>query len=364
MRKTSSRKKPVRIAIIGAGGMGNTHADCFRKIPGCELVAAVDVDAGRAAEFCAAHGIPHSFGRVDEMLAGVDVDAVSIVTPDVFHAAQSIQCLAAGKHVLCEKPLATDYREASAMVSAARKAGTVNMVNFSYRNWSCIQAVAALVRKGGVGEIRHVEASYLQAWLVSKAWGDWRTSPKWLWRLSGRHGSKGALGDIGVHIVDFATYPAGPIKRVHCKLGTFGKAPKNRVGEYKLDANDSAVMTVEFASGALGTIHTTRWMGGHANRLFLKIAGTRGTVEIDSEKTTEGYRICAGGDLDTATWRDVAVKPTPTNYERFITSIRTGRREQPDFARGAEIQRVLDACFESDARGMPVAVCSKRAARR
>ena len=346
----------VRLAIIGTGGMGNTHAKAFREIAGCKLVAAVDVDRKRATEFCGAHGIPHAFASTDEMLAGADVNAVSIVTPDGLHAPLALQCLAAGRHVLCEKPLALNHAEAMTMVAAARRAGLVNMVNFSYRNWPCIQAVSEMVRAGGIGEIRHVEASYLQAWLVSKAWGDWRTTPAWLWRLSSRHGSKGVLGDIGVHIVDFATYPAGPVARVYCRLKTFAKAPGNSIGDYTLDANDSAVMTVEYASGALGTIHTTRWMGGHANRLFLKISGTRGTVEIDSEKSTDGYRICAGGDLDKANWREVAVPPTPSNYERFIGNILTGRSEQPDFARGAEVQRVLDACFESDRAGRPVDV--------
>lgn len=360
MKKNNTRKKPVRLAIIGTGGMGNTHAKAFREIAGCELVAAVDVNLTRAREFASAHGIPYAFATTREMLAETDFDAVSIVTPDGLHAPLAIQCLAAGKHVLCEKPLALNHAEAMTMVASARKSGCVNMVNFSYRNWPCIHAVAALVQKGALGEIRHVEASYLQAWLVSKAWGDWRTSPAWLWRLSTKHGSKGVLGDVGVHIVDFATHPAGPVKRVYCRLKTFDKAPKNRIGEYKLDANDSAVMTVEFASGAIGTIHTTRWVGGHANRLFLKISGTLGTVEIDSEKSTDGYRICVGADIDKAVWREVVARAAPSNYERFIASIRTGRREQPDFARGAEVQRVLDACFESDAAGIPVAVCTAK----
>ena len=83
------------------------------------------------------------------------------------------------------------------------------MINLSYRDWSCIQGVAALVQRGGLGEMRHVEASYLQSWLPSKIWGDWRTTPTWLWRLSTLHGSKGALGDVGVHIIDFAPIRLG-----------------------------------------------------------------------------------------------------------------------------------------------------------
>lgn len=334
--------------------MAAVHAERFSAISGCQIVAAADVDADRAAAFAAKHSIPAAFGGVKELLNKADFDAVTIVAPDAFHAPLTLECLKAGKHVLCEKPLAVNHADANRMVAAARRTGVINMVNFSYRDWPALQAVAALVQQGKIGAVRHMEASYLQAWLASRIWGDWRTTPAWLWRLSTRHGSKGVLGDVGVHIVDFATYPAGPIASVFCRLKAFDKAPGNRIGEYPLDANDSAVLNVEFQNGALGTIHTTRWCGGHANRLFLKIAGTKGTVEIDSDRATDGYRICSGKDLDQAVWRDVKVRPTPNNYQRFIRSIQTGRQEQPDFARGAEIQKVLDACVVSDKKGRPI----------
>ncbi|HEY0946123.1 MAG TPA: Gfo/Idh/MocA family oxidoreductase [Opitutaceae bacterium] len=355
--RVKKRKVPrVRLAIIGAGGMAGAHVRHFREIDDCEIVAAVDVDQGRVQRFCETHGIPAAFTRVGELLDKVPCDAVSIVTPDATHGALSIQCARAGKHVLCEKPLALDYPEARRMLSAVRRAGVVHMVNFSYRNWPCSQAVAAVVQRGDIGEVRHVEASYLQSWLSSTVWGDWRTTPAWLWRLSSRHGSKGVLGDVGVHIVDFATFPAGPIASVYARLKTFPKAPRNRVGEYVLDANDSAVLSVEFANGALGTIHTTRWASGHENRLFLKISGTRGAVEIDSERSTTSYRLCVGEDLHKARWSEVKAPATPSLNERFIRSILTRRPEQPDFARGAEIQAVLDACFESNEAGRPVKV--------
>ncbi len=361
---TPTRKKPkatkaaptVRLAIIGTGGMANNHAQRFKDVPGCTLVACVDVNRERLEKFAADHGIPNVFDSVAALLAWNQFDAVSIVTPDAYHAPLSIACLKARKHVLCEKPLALNYADAKKMVAAAKKAGVINMVNLSYRDWPAIQAVQAVVAAGKIGDIRHVEASYLQSWLPSKVWGDWRTTPAWLWRLSTRHGSRGVLGDIGVHIVDFATFPAGPIKSVYGKLKTFDKAKGNRVGEYVLDANDSAVMTVEFANGALGTIHTTRWSGGHANRLFLKISGAKGSIEIDSERSTTSYKLSVGDDLDKATWTEVPCKPTPNNYARFIKSIRTGKQDQPDFARGAAVQKVLDAVIASDAKGKPVKV--------
>lgn len=334
--------------------MANVHAERFQANPASTVVAGVDVDLERAQAFAAKHNIPHVYTSVTDLLASGRVDAVSIVTPDAFHAPLSLQVLRKGVHVLCEKPLALNYPDARKMVAAAKKAGVVHMVNFSYRDWSAIQAVNAAVRRGDIGEVVHVEASYLQAWLVSKVWGDWRTTPAWLWRLSSNHGSKGVLGDVGVHIVDFATFPVGPIKEVYARLKAFPKAPGNKVGDYVLDANDSAVINVEFANGALGVIHTSRWVGGHPNRLFLKIAGTKGTLEIDSDRSTTSYRACVGKNLDTSTWEEIMAKPVPTNYERFITAIRKGTTGEPDFIRGAEIQKVLDACFESEALRRPV----------
>jgi predicted dehydrogenase len=349
-------KKTVRLAVLGTGRMADYHAENFKKIKNCQIVAAVDLDATRAKAFCDKHGIPVSYPTVEELLTRPEIDAVSNVTPDAFHAPLSIQCLKAGKHVLCEKPLALNYGDALRMVGAARKAGVINMINFSYRDWPCIQAVASLVQRGALGEMRHVEASYLQSWIPSKIWGDWRTTPTWLWRLSSSHGSKGALGDIGVHIIDFATYPVGHISSVYCQLKTFRKAPRDRVGEYVLDANDSAVLCIEFKNGALGTVHTTRWAGGHINRLYLKVSGTKGSVEIDSERTTNGYRISIGKDLDKGLWKDMVAAPVPNIYQRFVKSILTGNQDQPDFARGAEVQKILDACFKSDAERRPLKV--------
>ena len=129
-----SKKSPVRLAIVGTGGMAGNHARRFHAIPGCKVVAAVDINRARLEAFAAEHGIPNLFNSVDELLAWNQFDAVTIVTPDAFHATQSIRCLKAGKHVLCEKPLALNHADAMKMVTAARKAGVINMVKLSSRD--------------------------------------------------------------------------------------------------------------------------------------------------------------------------------------------------------------------------------------
>ncbi|WP_249260676.1 Gfo/Idh/MocA family protein [Halomonas caseinilytica] len=341
----------MRLAIIGAGGMAGQHAQRFQEIADVEVVAVCDLDGDKAHTFAAEHGISAVYTDLEAMLARDDIDAVSNVTPDGVHKATTLAAIAAGKHVLCEKPLATNATDADEMAAAAREAGVINMVNLSYRDAPAIQLARELVAEGRLGRVMHVDASYRQSWLVSDAWGRWDQDSQWLWRLSEAHGSKGVLGDVGVHILDFASFPVGDIAAVTCRLKCFDKAPDNRIGEYSLDANDSALMQVEFAGGALGTIQATRWATGHHNSLTLSVHGDRGALRVDLDAARDRVQVCLGEDVHPARWVDITAPPTPSIYHRFVDSIESGVNDQPDFARGAALQRVLDACFDSDARG-------------
>ncbi|MFC1461814.1 Gfo/Idh/MocA family protein [Verrucomicrobiota bacterium] len=344
----------IKVAIVGTGNMAHGHANSFGKIRGCRLAAACDVDRKRAEAFARRFKIPEVYDNVDDMLSNAEIDAVSNVTPDPHHAPVSLKVIAAGKHILCEKPLATGYADARKMAHAAGRKRVINMVNLSYRDSSAIQKARQLIEQGDLGKIVHVEARYLQSWLVSNAWGDWRASPRWLWRLSRKHGSKGVLGDLGVHIIDFATFPVGDVKSVNGRLRTFPKARGDRIGEYKLDANDSAIMTVEFSNGAIGTISTTRWATGHLNSVKLRIYGDQGGLVVDLDESYDALRICRGRDVNPAKWKTIRCGKTPSIYQRFIRSIKTGHNDQPDFARGAVVQKIMDACVESDKTGAAV----------
>jgi predicted dehydrogenase len=346
----------VSVGIIGTGSMAHNHAAAFCDIRDCEVIACCDTDTERLEGFAERFRIPTTYTDYYNLLVDPKIDAVSIAAPDSLHTQMSIAGVTAGKHVLCEKPLATSVSEARKMVAAAKLAGVINMVNFSYRDTPAIQKAAKIIQSGKLGTVRHVQASYLQGWLTGKYWGDWRSSPQWLWRLSTRHGSMGVLGDIGVHIVDFASFPVGPVKRVSCLLKTLKKAPRNRIGPYRLDANDTAIITAEFANGATGSITTTRWATGRENELKLAIYCDKGALEIDLDRSTATLLLCKGNDIHKTHWKEVACPPTPSIYQRFIKSIRTGKQDQPDFARGAQIQRVLDACTRSNATGAAVRV--------
>ncbi|WP_265516955.1 Gfo/Idh/MocA family protein [Nitratireductor luteus] len=339
----------MRLLILGTGKMANRHATSFAAIPGVHLTGAVDTDAERLHSFCDKHGIERRFETAESALAWGDFDAVANVTPDAVHYATSMACIAAGKHVLCEKPLATNHAHAVEMADAADRAGVVAMVNLSYRDVAELHAAREMVLAGRIGAVKHVEASYLQSWLVSSAWGDWRTGPQWLWRLSKGHGSNGTLGDIGIHILDFVAFgAASQISDVSCRLKTFNKVDGDRIGDYVLDANDSFVMTAGFENGALGVIHATRWATGHLNELRLRIYGDKGGIEVQHGHQASHLRVCVDGDTETATWRDVTAEPVATNYERFVNAVRLNIPTEPDFQHAADLQRLLDLASLAD----------------
>jgi len=334
----------IRILIIGTGNMAASHANAFKAEKGVQLVATVETNPERREAFAKAHGIGRSFASLEEALAWGGFDAASNVTPDAVHYPTTMKLIAAGKHVLCEKPLAPVYAEAKRMADAAGKAGVINMVNLTYRASPALQKARALVAAGRIGQLRHIEADYLQSWLVGNQWGRWDKEERWLWRLSTAHGSKGVVGDIGIHIVDFATYAAGSdIEYLSSMVKTFHKAKGDRIGKYRLDANDSFAMTVELKNGALGTIQATRFATGNTNDLRVSLYGDKGGLRIFTNGGVSSLEICAGKDIHTQVWKPVACPKVPTTYQRFVAAMKTGRNGDPDFRRAANIQRVLDA---------------------
>jgi len=338
----------IRLGIIGAGGMANGHAAEFGKIRGVKIAACCDVVAEKVQAFAKKHGIKKAYTDYGAMLEEEKLDAVTNVTNDAMHAEIALAVMAKRLHILSEKPLAANLADARRMAKAAAEAGVINMVNFSYRNSCGLQKAAEIVRKGKIGRLIHVEASYLQSWLANRAWGDWRENTALTWRLSTRHGSMGTLGDIGCHIFDMTTFLCGDeIAEITCNLGTFDKGVPS-IGEYVFDANDSFVAAVKFAGGALGTVHSSRWATGHGNSLLARVFGDKGAIEVDLDRAWDEYRICAGKDTDTHTWKTVKCPPTPNNFQRFIRSIKTGKQDPNDFANGAKIQAYLHYCMLSD----------------
>lgn len=345
----------VRILLVGAGAMAERHALSFNAMPGVTVAAGVDPNAARLAAFCERFAVPHGFSDLDEAITWGGFDAVSNVTPDNMHHPTTMRLVKTMKPIFCEKPLAPTYALAMEMTEEVERRGLVNMVNLRYRGLPVIQKARALVADGVLGEIRHIDAAYLQSWLIGEHWGDWRSEERWLWRLSSEHGSKGVLGDVGIHIIDLASFVAGQFPAsIHCRLKSFAKAEGDRIGAYRLDANDSFVLSVAFDGGALGLIHASRWMAGYANAQKLAVYGSRGALEILFETEVSSLRLCAGEDVHTQIWRDVECPPAPLLYEAFIEAVRTGAHAEPSFRRATELQRVIDLCFATNESGLAV----------
>jgi predicted dehydrogenase len=354
----------IKLGIIGTGGMAGEQAKHFKKIPGVELASCFDVVDGRAAAFAEKHGVARGAGSLEELLA--EVDAVTVVTPDRAHHQNAIEVLAARKHLLCEKPLTITLKESREVVAAykkARKKGVIGMVNFSYRRSAALQKAIEIVSAGGLGEVRLAHGFYLQSWLAAPIWGHW-TEERWLWRIQKAAGSEGVLGDVGCHLLDMATSVTGDVKRIRCWLSTFpkigedGKAYRKWQGK-KLDANDTAVIELELASGGVGVLQTSRWAAGHNNHLRLEVHGTRGALRFDLESKESkdfGYERlerCQGEGLVARDplWQAEELAQTPSNYQRFITAIERGEVDQPDILRGAQVQAYQDACLRSAESG-------------
>ena len=340
------------LVILGTGSIAHRHAAEFAKIDGITLAAAIDTDLVRAQEFADKHGIAAVFSSLEEAMAWNRFDAAVNATPDGVHYQTTMRLIEGGKAVFCEKPLAVNHENALHMTEAAEQAGLISMVNLTYRNASAIQMARQLVEAGEIGTIRHVEASYLQSWLTGLHWGDWRTDPRWLWRLSSAHGSKGVLGDIGIHILDFVTFGTGlDIIALQARMRTFNKAENGIIGPYALDVNDSVAMTVEFGNGALGVVHMSRFATGNLNDLNLAIYGDKGALKIWANHETSTLEVCLGADIHTQTWKRLECPATPRNENRFADALFSGINGEPNFRRGAEIQNLLDLCFISDIEG-------------
>ncbi len=341
----------IKLAIIGTGGMANAHASEFAKIEGCAIVACSDRVPGRAAQFAEKHNIPAAYDDNDEMLDTEELDGVSVVTNDDQHKPAVLQVIERGLHVMCEKPLSINVSDAQEMVAAAEAKGLLTAVNFSYRNSPATQKAAEMVAAGAVGRIIHVEGAYLQCWIPSKVWGDWHTSEAFLWRMSKRHGSLGVLGDVGVHLYDLVSFIAGDIEEVSCDLGNFEK-DLNEMDDYVFDANESAVVNVRFTSGAIGSLHTSRWAVGHGNTVSCSVYGDKGAIDLNLDRPApETLRACVGENVDKCIWENVPCQDTPNMYRRFVDAIREGTQGQTSFKGGAKVQAYLDASMKSAETG-------------
>lgn len=346
----------VRVGVIGAGAIAQLrHLPAFRRCQDegkAELVAVADPVEAAARTAGARFGVPHVFTDYRELLA-LPLDAVSICTPNVYHEPITLAALDAGKHVLCEKPLAMDYAGARRMYERAEAAGVKTSVNFRYRFIPAAWFARDLIVGGELGEIYHVYANYFNGSLADPA------TPM-AWRQARAESGSGALGDLASHIIDLCRYWVGEIAAVQGHLRTFTvERPSPTGGMSQVDVDDASTCLMRFTNGAEAVVNASRNGFGHNNYQRIEVYGTKGGLIYEIEKADVGgdrLQLCLGAGQ--ARYNAFATVPVPLTYlagnpERamtdFVDAIRTNTPMSPNFADGMRCQEVLDA-VEASAR--------------
>jgi predicted dehydrogenase len=366
--------------MVGYAFMGRAHSQAWRTVdrvfdlPLRPRLAAI-CGRDRAATEAAAGRLGWAAAETDwrALIARDDVQLIDIAAPGSVHAPIAIAALQAGKHVLCEKPLANTLAEAERMSAAADAAfpsGARAMVGFNYRRVPALALARRLVEQGRIGTLRHVRAVYLQDWLVDP------DSPL-TWRMQAEQAGSGALGDLGAHIVDLARFLTGDeIAGVSALSATFVQRRPLPDGEGagEVTVDDAVVFTARFESGALGSFEATRYAAGRKNGLRIELNGSAGSLAFDLERLNE-LEFYDGDDTDggsTGGFRRILVtepehpylsgwwppghtlgwEHTFTNQARdLLTAIADGGQPAPSFGDGLAVQRVLDAVARSAAAG-------------
>lgn len=334
-------KAALRLGILGTGAMAEYHAKRFAAIGGLVVAAVADRDRARAFAFADKMGIQKAYDGIEELLASGGLDALAVSNRDAGHPEACIEALSRGLPVFCEKPLARREGEAAAMARAAESAGLPNLVNFSKRNGGLLSLARDLVREGSLGEIEEADFSYHQDWLHHPRWGDWRTDPRWQWRLDEEQSSHGVLGDLGSHCVDAMLY-------------VFGKVEVRCASARRLVAGEGKGWKPEFpafvaARGLLASaglpIHLDLSFGARASNdsFRLTIRGSEADLVLDPEKIRDELIVI---EDDGASQRRLKAPTYPSTYERFVRMARGGAEsppeENPDFAQGRRVARIID----------------------
>jgi len=375
----------IGVGLVGYKFMGRAHSNAYRQLPRFfdvapvpRMVAISGRDEAGVREAADTLGWECYETDYRRLIARDDVDLVDVVTPGYTHHEIVLEALEAGKHVICEKPLANTLEEAGEMLAAARSAGTINMVCFNYRRAPAVQLAKKLVESGRLGQIRHWRATYLQDFIMDPEF-------PLNWRLQKDLAGSGALGDIGAHIVDLAHLLVSPISEVTGMMETFikerpleeagaggGLSAEGGVETGEVTVDDAAAFLARFENGALGTFEATRFAAGRRNQNSFEINGSEGSVAFDLERMNELEVFFTGDAADVQGFRTVNVTEPDHPYagawwppghilgyehtfvhtmKDLMDGMKTGESPAPTFEDGYRCQAVLDAVEKSAQSG-------------
>lgn len=288
--------KKIKTAIVGTGFIGPAHLEALRRLPNIEVTALCEVNIDLAKEKAIQLGIPNAY-TFEEMLKQPEIDVVHICTPNFLHFSQSKAALLAGKHVVCEKPLATKIEEAEELVALAKEKGLVNAVHFNLRYYPLVRQMKSMRENGDLGEVYSVMGSYLQDWLFLQTDYNWRLEPD-------KSGDSRAIADIGSHLLDITEYVTG--LKVTEVMADFNTVHKTRLkplkaietysgkmlepsdyAEVPINTEDHASVLLRFDNGNKGSVTVSQVNAGRKNRLNIEISGSKANIEWCSERPNE-----------------------------------------------------------------------------
>jgi predicted dehydrogenase len=287
----------IGAAVIGTGFIGTVHVEALRRI-GVKVRGVLGSSPDRGAARAAALGVDRAYDSLHDLLADESVDVVHVTSPNDLHVPQAKAILAAGKHVVCEKPLAMTAGESAELVRLAAATGLVNATNFNIRYYPLNQHAHELVASGGLGDVRLVTGRYFQDWLLLESDWNWRLQPD-------RGGALRAVGDIGSHWLDLMTFVTGQrIGAVMAELTTFiptRHEPTGPVETFSTDRSaetvvrpisteDTATILLRFEGGARGAVSISQISPGRKNSLVYEIDGSDGAWSWDSEQPDQAWR--------------------------------------------------------------------------
>jgi predicted dehydrogenase len=342
----------LRYVILGAGGIANSHVDAY-KAQGVTPVGFQDISQAGLDRW--KQRFPEAEVDTDpaRLLAKVKPDIVSVCSPNAVHASLSIAGFAAGCHVLCEKPMAMNVDETLKMDAARRAAGKLGAINFSYRNNAAFRFAREVIAAGELGSLQRLNVRYLQSFLGAAA-------NEYSWRNDIAIAGFGALGDLGVHMIDGASFISGltPMRTVGLAQTLIPTKPDANGTQHKVTTDTNASFLVEYQGSAIGTFETSQVVPGYGNFFHIEVSGDKGVLRVCSEEG-ESLQLYAGGTLSKyGTWsRDAMPRVNmPTDFygrqprstqESFVKAIRGESVEYADFDAGIKAQRVLGGIVES-----------------